>query len=395
MILRRCPLFLIFFVIAGFFNLSAAEVSKDKFVRLVLDEKTGCFSLYYLLDSENMQYEPLFNDKDPSASFSEVSLNGKIYRLGESRYFQTRIEDHDGNPAVIHESSLLAITKVFYPVKTLSSAHANGIKIGITIKNKTNKDMTVGFKMLIDTYLGEGRGNIPFNTDTISVKKEILVESSSGENFWISRGTRLSLMGNITSPYRNSIKPPDFVHFANWKKLNDVPWKAPYSAGRSFSYTQYSVDDSAVCYYYEPGVLFPYDIFQYEIFLTTEDIAWYQKKGIEPPQLPRTHVEQQITQGSFFEGYAAGHPVDPEKVLLVEREIPFTVVQPPSKAVFAGIQAIIDAAVEEAAIYGEDVNMLILKRLQEVLDQFIAGEIELNEQDLLEVEMTINRYRNR
>jgi hypothetical protein len=333
-----------------------------------------------------MQYEPLFNDKDPSASFSAISVNGRIHRLGESRFFQTRIEDHDGNPAVIHESSSLLITKVFYPVRTVSSSSANGIRIAITIKNKTNEDLTVGFRVLIDTHLGEGRGNTPFNTDTLTISKEALVDSSSGENFWISRGTRLALMGNITSPDKSSFKRPDFVHFANWKKLNDVSWKAPFYEGRSFNYTHYSVEDSAVCYYYEPELLSSYDTFDYEIFLTTEDIAWYQEPGIVRPAAAQPAFQPLET------------PVAQETPQEAIIETPPTVIEstPSSRSArFEGIPATIDAAVEEAALYGEDQNLTIFRRLQEVLDKFIAGEIELNEQDLLDVEMSIDKYGNR
>lgn len=370
--IRKCLALAVFFAAASFCGLFAVEITKDTFIRLVLDDATGNFSLYYLVDASKMQYEPLFNDKDPSASFSAVSVNGKIHRLGESRFFQTRIEYQDENPAVIHESSSLLITMVYFPVRTVSSSSANGVRIAISIKNKTNEELTVGLRLLIDTHLGEGRGNTPFNTDTLTISKEKLVDSSSGENFWVSRGQSLSLMGSITSPGSSSFKRPDFVHFANWKKLNDVSWKAPYYEGRSFNYTNYSVGDSAVCYYYEPDKLRPNDFFDYEIFLTTEDTAWYQQPGARQASQPaRAPAAQQAPQAARIE-------------------------TPPARSAnFAGIPAIIDAAVEEAAIYGEDPNLTIFRRLQEVLDKFIAGEIELNEHDLREVEMSIDRYGNR
>jgi len=383
-IVRKCLLLIVFFALAGLNSLSSAEVSRDQYVRLVLNDQTGDFSLYYLFDPEKMQYEPLFNDKDPSASFSAVSVNGKIHRLGESRAFVTRIEDYNGNPVVIHESSFLVISKVFYPVRTISSATANGIKIAITIRNKTNETMQLGFRVLLDTHLGEGRGNIPFSTDNLSISKETLIDSTSGENFWISRGQRLSLMGNITSPDNGNFKKPDFIHIANWKKLSDVPWRAPYYEGRTFNYTHYSVGDSAVCYYYEPEKMGPYEAFEYVIFLTTEDVAWYSEPGVisTRAQTPGPAPEQPLPEAI------------PAAVLPLAQaeETPIPSV---TGAISTDIQSIIDDAIDEAVVYGDDPNLMILKRLQETLDEFITGKTELNEQDLLDIERSIDRYGNR
>jgi len=382
-IVRKFFLLPVLFAIIGFNSLNAVEITKDRYVRLVLDDNTGSFLLYYLVDPENMTYEPLFNDKDPSASFSAVSVNGRIYRLGEARAFKTKIDTHDGNPVVIYESSSLLVTKTFYPLRTISSPNSNGIRISINIKNKSSEEIVVGYRELIDTHLGEGRGNIPFKTDNLSITRETLVDSISGENYWVSRGQNISLMGNITSPDSGTFKIPDFVHFANWKILNDVSWTAPFFDGRTFSYTHYSIGDSAVGYYYEPQTLGPKESFDYAIFLTTEDTAWYRESGIvnaKAREAEPAAEQPQLLPQVLFE---PEQPVIPASVPIAKRSS------------FEGIQAVIDDAINEAEIYGEDTNKTILKRLQDTLDQFIAGEIELTEQDLLDVEMSIERYGNR
>lgn len=334
MIRQRYFALIVFFIFTGL-NCMAVE-TEDGYVRLFIDEKNGNFSLYYLTDS-SATHEPLFNHRNSTTSFLTVNVNGKTYQLGKSKIFNTRIGKINGNPAVIYESPFLLVSKVFYPVKTISSPVANGVKVIINIENKSGKEAAVGLRVLIDTHLGETRGNIPFVTDNLTITGETLVKASSGERYWITRGAQLSLMGNIINPSDDDSKEPDFLHFANWRKINNAPWKAAYREGQSFS----STGDSAVCYYYEPETLAAGESFKYAIFLTTEDTAWYNRR-------------QTVTET----------PIN-------------------------------TAAAEEAAKKYGDSGILTLIRLRDMTEQFIAGKILLNEQDLLEIEKTMERLRDR
>ena len=59
-------------------------------------------------------------------------------------------------------------------------------------------------------------------------------------------------MGSINL---KGLRSPDVLCFANWKRLNDTPWKFSFIEGRNFNLLPYSISDSAVAYYYEPEVL--------------------------------------------------------------------------------------------------------------------------------------------
>jgi len=356
---RRKPILFILFLILSL-SLSADEI-KDGYLRLILNERNGNFSLSFLFDPNGMRYESLFNSSIPSASFMEVNVDGRIYRLGESRTFRTSYERLDGNPALVFESPFLRVSEIFSPVKTANSPVVNGVKITITVENLNVQRSSVGLRLLIDTHLGEGLGKIPFITNSRLITNETLIEGTSGEKFWISRGDRVTLMGSILSPLNNS-RPPDFVHIANWKRLNDVPWRLRYYEGRSFNYIPYSIGDSAVCYYYEPVNVDGRGSFTYTIFLTTEDIAWYNTAVVP----------------------------EPEPVIETQTELP-TVIEAPS----IDFTALEEAAAADAARYYDDADILYLMSLQAILDQFLAGEIILNEQDLAEIERSINRLKNR
>ena len=359
MIPRRTVLFLAFFIVS--LSLSASEIN-DGYLRLILNERTGSFSLSFLFDPAAMRYEALFNASAPSASFLSVSVDGRIYRLGESRTFRTGYERSDGNPALVFESSFLKVREIFSPVKTANSPVINGVRITINVENTGTQRLSVGLRLLIDTYLGEGLGKVPFITNSQIITNETLIEGTSGERFWLSRGERVALMGSILSPFNNS-KPPDYVHIANWKRLNDVPWKLRYYEGRSFNNIPYSIGDSAVCYYYEPAALESGRSFTYTIFLTTEDISWYNAAILPEP----VREAQRETQ------------TETPRVMAPTID-------------FAALEA---AASTEAAESNDDANFLLLLKLQAILDQFLAGEINLNEHDLTEIERSINRLRNR
>jgi len=360
-IVRRSVFLLVFFIAA--LSLSASETS-DGFLRLILNERTGNFSVYFLFDPGASRYEALFNTSVPSSSFLSVNVDGRIYRLGESRTFRTSYERVDGNPALVFESQFLKVSEIFSPVKTSNSPVVNGVRITINVENKGSQRSSVGLRLLIDTHLGEGRGKVPFITNSQVITNETLIEGTSGERFWVSRGERVTLMGSILSPLNNS-KPPDFVHIANWKRLNDVPWRLRYYEGRSFNNIPYSIGDSAVCYYYEPAAIDVGRSLTYTVFLTTEDISWYNSAI-----LPEPVIETQ-----------RGAQTETPRVTEAAPTINFAALE--------------TSAAAEAAEYGENADTLLLLKLQAILDQFLAGEIYLNEHDLTEIERSINRLRDR
>jgi len=327
-ILRRVLVISICLFFPAFVCLFAAEYNEGN-VRLIINEKTGGYSLYYLSDPDTARYEPLFYSGDPMSSFLEVNANGKVYRPAKSSQFRTRFEEVNENPSIAFESEFLKVRLIFTFVQTPSSDKVNGINVAIIVQNQQIRAMSVGLRVLIDTYLGEGFRKTPFITNKQSISKETKIEDLLGEMYWISRGSKVSLMGSIADPVNNYARLPDVVYMANWKRLNKAKWDMDYTEGRSLSYFPYFFSDSAVCYYYDAAFLEGGETAEYSIFLTAEDIPWYT--GIYP-----------------------------------ESE-----------------------SVEEEAVKYEDANLLMLYRLQEVLNQFIDGEIYLDEEDLTEIEDTV------
>jgi hypothetical protein len=223
----------------------------DGRVRLVLDPQVGRFSLYYMTDVSQRKYEALFVEQDPRTTVLTVDYNDKLYRLGESAEFKISEGGTPQRPALIFESSFLKVTQEFSFIVTQGSSASNGIRIDFRLENKSWRRIPAGLRFLLDTKLGESTP-IPFITDRREVGEElILTTKTDPDRYWVSgRTDELALMGSLSADVDRA---PDRVHFANWKRLDEVPWSLDLVPGRKFNNPPYSIRDSAVAYYYDPA----------------------------------------------------------------------------------------------------------------------------------------------
>ena len=332
---------------------------KEGNIHLVLNEKTANFSLFYLTDQ---RYVPLFNNKDVTASYTTISINGQNKKLSGGT-FKKNIQMIDGYPAYKFESVNLTVFQMFTPVATQVSSKTNGIMITYIISNISEKDQIVGLRMLLDTDLGEGRTNVPFYLNSEEVTKETLIERYSEEKFWISRNDNVSLMGSIINPVEKTARTPDYVHFASWRRFHSASWNLKYSEGRTFN------NDSAVCYFYEPALLNSGDSFVYTIFLTTQDTQWYYTEHPDSSFLDIYHTSVEHLIETVTDKHSEGHQDH------------------------SGFTPAIEETLSLSPQAGGNTDIDVLQMLQSLLIQFITGEIDLSEQDLLEIENAMNRYR--
>jgi hypothetical protein len=248
---RRIAAFLgLFFSFLPFAG--AAEFTAGS-IRLVLHEETGRFSLYSIHENSRGRYEALFADQDPRTSFLSVSFNDRIYKLGDTSSLRTRIGGDSSTPSFIFESSFLLVTEEFSFLTTPGQNAPNGVRIKITIENRSPQQARTGARFLLDTDLGENSPP-PFVTDKEHINSEIFFEKGSPDRWWVSRREQHALMGSMFGAVAAG-EEADSLYFANWKRLNDVSWKMPYQQGRNFNMPPYSMGDSAVCYYFEPRPL--------------------------------------------------------------------------------------------------------------------------------------------
>ena len=386
MIFRRLLAPVVILILFGFSNCKSVpdsvnaetSFSSNEFFRIDINESRGNFFLYYLSDARRMHYEQLFNSRNLPGSYTSISVDGKVFRLGDS-HFPAVLEWLNGNPVLKFEYHGIIVTQVFSLVRTDSSAVNNGVMITYTIYNFMNQDSSVGLTVLIDTTLGEEKNKTPFiihsddsSGETRSVTTETLIEGETGSRYWVSRGSNAALIGSIIDPLDSEAKAPDFIHFANWKRLHNSKGRLNYSQGRALG------SDSAVSYIYEPVLIESGNVISYRIFLTTDDADW--GISVEEPQDQTHEPELQMEQ----EYVTAAAPIAEEP------PAPAIPVMPAVKFDLAAMEEeILAAAIEN----NEHAEVQILIRLHDILVQFVKGEIDLSEQDLLDIERAIERLK--
>lgn len=273
-------------VLAVLTSLGAADFTNGH-IRLGLDMGGGRFSLYYLTGSLPLKFDPLFSHQDPRTSLLTVYYNEKAYKLGENNSFKIRLDNRELNPALIFESSFLRVTERFEFIKTGGASSANGVKITFTVENTGSRRADAGLRFLLDTSLGEGGTGAPLLTDLQALNSEITFDSLSPDKWWISGNGRLSLMGSLGP--EAGVKP-DLVHVANWKRLNDTPWKLRYSRGRNFSNSN-NTGDSALAYYFDPRRIGAGESFSVSLLLAANDpsgfVIYNVMTTLEPPVTDR------------------------------------------------------------------------------------------------------------
>ncbi|MDR3356739.1 MAG: hypothetical protein LBO04_06080 [Spirochaetaceae bacterium] len=236
---------LILMVFVNVFSALYAEEYTDGRIKLVIDERLGTFSLYYMTDVERRLYEPLFWEKDKRTSFLSAYINGKEYKMGGNSEFKMVVRGEKTRPALVFESRFMSITEEFSFIRTASSGVSNGVRIDIRVESWSPETMNVGVRLLIDTFLGE-KFIPPFRTDLRTIGSETIVDKTSPDQYWISRNDSYGMMGSI---FVEGTEAQDFIQFASWRRMNATKFKIEYVQGRSFNSTPFSVKDSAVCYF--------------------------------------------------------------------------------------------------------------------------------------------------
>lgn len=224
-------------------------------IKLVLHKNIGRFSLYYLSDQEEQRYTSFFLDQDVRTSVISIVIDNKIYRLGESGYFKETIEETSNGARFFWESRQLEITEDFAFLSSSGSGETDGVMITLSLKNILEKPLKVGVRYLFDTYLGESH-NHHFKTNIQdNVTNETVIEKKNMISYWVSQDSNTEDVGLQVVTGSSQISKPDKIILANWKRLNETSWTYLSSGSRDFSARPYSINDSAVCHYYNPTSL--------------------------------------------------------------------------------------------------------------------------------------------
>lgn len=236
-------------LIACAIGLQALE-AREGLVKLVVDESTARISVYRLVDVTKDRYEPLLFDSDPRTSFATLSVDGRLYKLGDAAEFRPTTKRTDTGAQIEFRSASVVVRQILDFARSDGSALADGLRVSFEIENISEGEASLGLRYLLDTWLGEKSG-IHFETDKrprISQETAILPDS---DDSWVATpGEKASFMVQFSGP---GIDRPDKVLLANWKRLSDAPWSFDVNPQRNFTLVPYSINDSAIALYWEPA----------------------------------------------------------------------------------------------------------------------------------------------
>lgn len=238
----------------GGLSLSAAFSleAKEGLVKIAIDETTARVSLYKLIDIPKGLYEPLLFSKDPRTSFATLSVDGVQYRLGDSADYRFSVSRTETGALIEFRSTACLVRESIDFIKSEGAALADGVKIGFSLENVSQKDESLGLRLLLDTWLAEKSGT-HFRTDKrAKIANELSLDAYSGDSWISTPGDRADLMIVLSGP---GVDRPDRALMSNWKRLSDEAWGFEAVASRSYTLLPYSVNDSALALYWQPAVV--------------------------------------------------------------------------------------------------------------------------------------------
>ncbi len=240
----------ILLLLCAVFPAASLELKEGR-IKIDLNEKNGKFSAYYEIKAGSGDYIPFFFDRDPRTTGFGFLTGNRIYSMGESSGFSLTTGKEQGGGYFLWKSSGFTVKQSFKFIRSEGSTLADGFSTTITITNVSDRDQTIGVHYIFDTYLGE-ESSRHFTTDSGIVLKNETEYESVLPLYWVTPFSGTGFQGVQGMVQGRGISAPDRLVFANWKRLQENIWNFNVQSSRNFNMLPYSVNDSAVCYFFLP-----------------------------------------------------------------------------------------------------------------------------------------------
>ncbi|MDC7225040.1 MAG: hypothetical protein PQJ60_14925 [Spirochaetales bacterium] len=294
--MRRCYLILLLWVP---FFLGALTVEKGNF-KIVADDETGGFLCYSRLSADS-PWAPLLVESFTS-SYVQLRLNGVDLLPGESREFSLTFEPSDAGLAVHYEGEGVRLTERL----TIREDYRNTSYFAweLTLENWGNDVVEAGLKKVLDTAFV--RGDTHFLVLGESVGEERAFEKDGLPPVLLSAGSRPGEKLYVRMATAGA-GAPDRLLLVNWNRLDREGWDYDPPAGSNFNALPFSINDSALGFYWLPVRVEAGDSIRVSLsmgpydFIPAEDgvVAEPSVESLPPvlsadPALARLHLEEQL-----------------------------------------------------------------------------------------------------
>jgi hypothetical protein len=232
----------------------AVELQRGK-IKIVLNEKTGRFVVYYSEDIASPVPISLFSADDPTTSKIKLQLADKVSTLGDDGTFVPVFEALPAGGRIVWTGKTLKITQSFEFLTSAASSVVDGVKETLSLTNiSEGATIRPAVRIVFDSNLGEKKEHFKSQTGDV-ISSETKWESSFPD-WWLSPSSLDEKIGLLVMTGKGATVPSRVV-FANWKRLDDASWDFAFRQGRDFNLLPYSFNDSAVAQFYDAQDLAP------------------------------------------------------------------------------------------------------------------------------------------
>lgn len=262
-------------------------VIRNDYIAIVVnnsEENTGRFSLETTggdptrSDDDNQPLLFKQGGRQPRTSYTTVRIDGEDYvfggkttdRAGFSGQYGTMVQrptivEEDGQQHIVAAWMLqdILVTQYLRFARSSTTGLYDTAEIAYTVENTSNEAREVGFRIMLDTMLGENDG-APFRVGEEAVLTDQMYEDEGIPDFWQAFDSltdpRVIGQGTLRGP---DIETPDRVYLTNWGAVADGLWDFSFEPGRDFTRLGEFDLDSAMALYWDPIVLEPGETKQY------------------------------------------------------------------------------------------------------------------------------------
>lgn len=263
------PLLLTFFLCA-YSRPRAVSLARDN-IKVTVYPELCTFEIERKIPGTD-KFVPVMSTIDPSTSTTTVRIGDKAYKVSDKKYFSSDLMGDENQVVLTYYYPEVLVTQVFTLVKSKGAGEFDGVNVTWRVRNLVEARANVALRFIFDSNLGEGLG-VHFSTDghpRISSETEISGDYLDSYVLTKGRDNSLGILFKV-----EGFEAPERIIFANWKRLNSAYWDFSTIPGRNFSYMPYSVNDSAVAFYWPSRILEPNEEYKAALVFTGSGVETF------------------------------------------------------------------------------------------------------------------------
>ncbi len=240
-------------------------VIRGKLIKISIYKKTGAFFVERtMIKSEKENKQVLFVNNPPT-SFWAIKVGDRVYSARNGTISTVeKVHLEDWTARGVWKAGKVFVYMKSEIVRNALSLQDDSACFMFTLSNSSSKPVNVGFKIVLDTVVGEDsqiEGDVIFdleNQDRVNTERFISsVSMPSYVRIHDSDG-----INNVFISYHpcDFLVKPDSLYLVNWKRLADAEWKPRVETRSYFRYSGYTYEsqiDAAVGIFWENVELNP------------------------------------------------------------------------------------------------------------------------------------------